>query len=269
MIARLGFSVATDKRPEILIVDEVLSVGDAEFQTKSFERIQGFQALGTTILLVSHSLEKVEQMCSRVVWLGHGKVVALGSAKAVVSQYLGRVAEEEANRLTQERQEREQVLAQGHDGNVQRPPDEWGNHKVEIVGVRITNEHGTEQTIFRTGQTMILDMHYIAHEPVQAPIFGIAIHRQDGIHVTGPNTAFADLKLPRLEGKGTVTYTIPYLPLLEGLYQFSMAVVNQDDSEIYDYHDRTFPFRVINMGEAIKERYGLMTLRGEWKHQAE
>ena len=88
MYARLGFSVATMKRPEILIVDEILGVGDAEFQTKSYERIQRFQGEGTTILLVSHSLERVKELCARAIWLDHGKIIAQGSAEQVVDQYL-------------------------------------------------------------------------------------------------------------------------------------------------------------------------------------
>ena len=99
MFARLGFSVATVVRPDILIVDEILGVGDTEFQMKSFERIQSFQADGTTILLVSHSLEKVDEMCSSAIWLDHGKVIATGSTKTVVNQYLGRTVDHESDRL--------------------------------------------------------------------------------------------------------------------------------------------------------------------------
>jgi len=261
MVARLGFAVATDERPEILIVDEVLSVGDAEFQTKSFERIQSFQGAGTTILLVSHSLERVEEMCARALWLDHGKVVALGLTKAVVDQYVGRVVEAEAERLTQEAER----LAQ--ENTAPEAITRWGNRKVEIVHVRMTDETGTEQTIFRTGLRLHLHMDYVTQGPVASPIFGIAIYRQDGLHITGPNTAFSDMRLPTLEGQGTVVYTIPCLPLLEGLYYFSVAVVNQDDTEIYDYQDRVVPFRVVNLGEGVKERYGLLTLQGEWRHQ--
>jgi lipopolysaccharide transport system ATP-binding protein len=96
----------------------------------------------------------------------------------------------------------------------------------------------------------------------------MGIHRQDGVHVTGPNTAFSGLTLPVLQGAGTVTYTIPYLPLLDGLYLISVAVVNQDDTQTFDYHDRAYPFRVLNQDERVCERYGLLTLRGEWDHVA-
>jgi ABC-type polysaccharide/polyol phosphate transport system ATPase subunit len=251
MFARLGFSVATVVRPDILIVDEILGVGDTEFQMKSFERIQSFQADGTTILLVSHSLEKVEEMCSLAIWLDHGKVIATGSAKTVVNQYLGRTVDIESERLAKETN-----LA---------PNQRWGSQKIKITHVRIVDRHGTEQTVFRTGEKLIVQIEYLAHERSHLPIFGIAIHRQDGMHVTGPNTSFSGYDIPVVEGHGYITYTIPYLPLLEGLYYFSVAVTNQNDTEMYDYHDRAYPFRVINY-IGVREKYGLMTLRGEWQH---
>jgi lipopolysaccharide transport system ATP-binding protein len=261
MVARLGFSVATDVRPEILIVDEILGVGDAEFQTKSFERIQSFRAAGTTILLVSHSLERVREVCSRAFWLDRGKIVAAGAAEGVVSQYLEHNREKEAQQLSAQRSTAET------EGAASEAVTRWGSRKIEITGVRITDERGAEQTIFETGQPLVLHIDYFAHQPIVAPLFGMAIHRQDGVHITGPNTAQAGLTLPELKGQGRIVYQVRRLPLLEGLYHVSVAVVNHDDSEIFDYHDRTYPFRVINAGKDWHERYGLVTLQGQWRHE--
>ena len=249
MVARLGFAVATDVRPEILIVDEILGVGDAEFQTKSFERIQSFQGAGTTILLVSHDLSKVKEMCARAVWLDHGKIVALGSASGVVNQYLGHTTEVEGERLAEE--------------TAARTFRRVGTRKMEITRVRILDGDLREQTIFQTGQKLLVQMDYFAPLPVPSPIFGIALHRQDGLHLSGPNTAQADLTLPTVQGDGSITFAIPFLPLLEGLYEVTAAVVNHNDTEIFDYHDRAYPFRVVN-GDEVRERYGMITLRGEW-----
>lgn len=250
MAARLGFAVATDVRPEILIVDEILGVGDTEFQTKSFERIQSFQAEGATILLVTHSLQKVREMCSRVIWLDRGRLVLEGSAETVVDHYLYKARQAEGARLALEHES-----AAGF--------RRAGNRKVEIVGVRILGGDGRLQSIFQTGQTLRLEMDYVAHEPVESPIFGMAIHRNDGVHITGPNTRFAGEKLPRIRGRGTVIYTIPSLPLLEAKYHISVAVTDWDDTEMFDYHDQAYSFRVVNDGTQ-KERYGLVTLGGRW-----
>ena len=256
MYARLGFSVATMKRPEILIVDEILGVGDAEFQTKSYERIQKFQGEGTTILLVSHSLERVKEICSRAIWLDHGEIVARGSADQVVDQYLGQVTNVERERL---RDASKQPL---------EPASQWGDQKISLSNICLYDGNGQEQTIFQTGDTLILQIDYLAHEKVASPVFGVAIHRQDGTHITGPNTALAHFEIPSVYGKGRITYKIPFLPVLEGLYQFSVAAINHDDTEMFDYHDRVYPFRVINRSGKIQEPYGLVTMAGEWSHQA-
>jgi lipopolysaccharide transport system ATP-binding protein len=253
MVARLGFSIATDERPDILIVDEILSVGDTEFQNKSFERIQNFQGAGTTILLVTHSIERVEEMCARAALLSHGQIVTSGSAKMVVDRYRGRVRQLEAERPLQSAE-----LA-----TVQR----WGNRKVEITNVRITDGSGAPKVIFCTGDQVMVQMDYVAHELIPSPVFGVAIHRNDGAHITGPNTNFSDFEIGAIHGTGTVTYEIPSLPLLNGLYYFSVAIVNSNDTEMYDCHERVYPFRVLNDERVFKERYGFMTLRGDWHHQ--
>jgi len=255
MYARLGFSVATMKRPEILIVDEILGVGDAEFQTKSYERIQRFQGEGTTILLVSHSLERVKELCARAIWLDHGKILASGSADQVVDQYLAQIMNLERENL---RAASRQPLA---------PASQWGDQKISLSNICLYDGNGQEQTIFQTGDTLILKMEYIAHEEIISPVFGVAIHRQDGAHITGPNTSLAHFEIPRVYGKGRITFKIPFLPVLEGLYQFSVAAINQDDTEMFDYHDRVYPFRVINRGGKIQEPYGMITVNGEWTHE--
>jgi lipopolysaccharide transport system ATP-binding protein len=253
MYARLGFSVATFKRPEILIVDEILGVGDNDFQTRSYERILGFQAQGTTILLVSHSLSRVEEVCSRAIWIDQGKMVASGTASSVVNQYLEQIRRQESRRLG---------------GEMAREPVwRWGNHRLEITRVRFTAGDGSERSMFHTGEALNIHLDYIAHQKIPSPVFGVGIHRQDGVHVTGPNTGAAGLELPDLEGSGSLTFSIKNLPLLEGLYRVSVAAHNQSDTEMYDYHDRAYPFRVDNSGTNLKEKYGLMTVQGEWSFQ--
>ena len=251
MVARLGFAIATDVDPDILILDEVLSVGDVAFQQKSAERIQSFRAAGATILMVSHSMDTVEAMCDRAVWLDHGKLMVDGNPAAVVQRYRGDDANVESKRLS----------AAGNLAANQR----WGTGRIEIVSVRLLNEKGVEKTIFQTGDSLVLHIDYECHEKIPSPLFGLAIHRQDGIHITGPNTTFSGITLPLLQGNGSLTFLVSYLPLLDGLYYISVAVVNRDDTEIFDYHDRAYPFRVQNGGGGVRERYGLITLRGEWK----
>ncbi len=252
MWARLGFAVATDVDPDILIVDEILSVGDENFQRKSSERIAAFREKGATILLVSHNMSLIEEMCDRAVLFDHGKVVTIGTAKAVVNSYLERVRGEESQRLAEQ--------------GILNENNRWGNQTIQIETARIRGENGKEQSVFHTGETLILEFEYRARKPIEEPIFGVAIHRQDGVHITGPNTAFANLKLGSIKGKGRISYTIYNLPFLEGLYRFSVAATNSSDTEMFDYHDRVYAFRVDNHGWDVVEKYGMITLGGEWQH---
>lgn len=247
MVARLGFAIATDIVPEILILDEVLAVGDAMFQRKSFERILSFRAAGATILLVSHNLDAVKSVCERAIWLEHGRILADGPAATVVDHY------------------------QFGDSAIQRAPgtlapeQRWGTRRVEITDVRIKNHNGDAQTIFATGDALILEMDYRAHQPTTDLTFGMAIHRHDGMHITGPNTSFAGLTLPTLAGRGTIAFSVAHLPMLEGLYHISVSAHATDVSEMYDYHDRAYPLRVVNTA-ACRERYGMISVRGQWSH---
>lgn len=251
MSARLGFAVATDSQPDILIVDEILSVGDESFQHKSFERIQTIKAQGATILLVSHTMSTIETMCQRAAWLHRGQVVAMGTAKEVVDRYLGRVYDEETNRL----------LEESHTGY--HPGG--ASNLAEISRVKILNSQDAEQHIFFTGEAVQVQIEYLVHQTVESLEVGIAIHRQDGVHITGPNTTFDGLQITAKPGPGGVVYSIPNLPLLEGLYNITVALVNHDGNIILDYQDRFYSFRIDNRGHKVQERYGIMTLSGEWR----
>ncbi len=252
MSARLGFAVATDSQPDILIVDEILSVGDEAFQHKSYERIQAIKAQGATILLVSHTMNMIESVCQRAAWLHRGQILSLDNAKVVVDRYLGRVSEEENL----------QLIAQTHLDDL---PSQRGYKPVEIRQVRILNDQEREQQIFHTGECMQVQIEYVAHEPIDSLEVGIAIHRQDGVHITGPNTTFDGLDIALQPGAGGVTYTVPSIPLMEGLYQLSVALVNRNGDRMLDYHDQFYTFRVNNRGHEVREKYGLVTLRGEWR----
>jgi len=252
MWARLGFAVATDVDPDILIVDEILSVGDENFQRKSSERIAAFREKGATILLVSHNMSLIEKMCDRAVLFDHGKVVTIGTTKAVVNSYLERVRGEESQRLAEQ--------------GILNENNRWGNQTIQIEAAKILGGDGKEQSVFHTGETLILEFEYRAHKPIEEPIFGVAIHRQDGVHITGPNTTFANFKVGNVTGKGKISYTIDSLPFLEGLYRFSVAATNSSDAEMFDYHDRVYAFSIDNHGWDVAEKYGMITLGGEWRH---
>ncbi len=251
MFARLAFSVSIHLDPEILLVDEVLAVGDHDFQLKCLDRIGELKQQGVTICLVTHSPDLARSLCTRALWLDHGKLMEIGEVEPVLSRYLNHASAAASQRLSA-----------GGVSAAQR----FGSRLVEIVEVRLTNLQGEAQNIFETGQPLVLQLDYQTHGPVAHPVFGMGIHRQDGTHVTGPNTSLVGLDLGVIEGKGTITYTVPYLPLLDGLYLISVSAHDRNDVDWYDFHDRAYSFRVVNVSGKIRETYGLMTLCGQWTH---
>ncbi len=251
MYARLAFAIAVHVEPEIMLIDEALSVGDQSFQAKCMSRIYDIRRRGTTVVLVSHDLATVQSMCDRVVWLDKGRVQIIGSATDAVMAYL--------NHMAQHVEFDDAAIEHA----VSSASARWGSGRVQITSVEICDAHGSPVKTFVTGAPMEVRLHYHASAPVEDPVFGIGIHHQSGIHVAGPNTAFAGLHLSRVHGDGVVRYRIPALPLLAGTYHLSTAVVNRDDTETFDYHDRAYPFHVY-VG-ASRERYGLVTLRGAWE----
>jgi hypothetical protein len=128
--------------------------------------------------------------------------------------------------------------------------------------VQLLTKDNKETQLFETGEPLTVVLHYQAIDRIEHPVFGLAIHRGDGTHITGPNTQLTGLDIQAVEGEGTVVYTVASLPLLSGLYSVSVAVHNWEDTEMYDYHDRLYPFRVRAMEGT--EQYGLLTLSGQW-----
>ena len=258
MFARLAFAVSAHLDPEVLLVDEVLAVGDQAFQLKCMDRIEALKRQGVTICLVSHSMEMIRNVCNRVLWFDNGRLVEEGATEPVVRRYIEASINREAERLSHSRTT-----------PPEQAPNRWGDRQVEIVRVRLTDELDRDQTVFETGQPLVVHLEYRAQRPTVSPIFGLAICRHDGMQICGPNTAFDDYILPTVEGSGSVAYEVSRLPLLEGLYWVSVAVADQTYTKSYDYHDRLYSFRVINRSLRVKERYGLITLHGKWQHNAD
>lgn len=249
MYVRLGFSVAVHTEPNILLIDEVLAVGDAAFQRKCLDKIDQLRREGVTILFVSHSLDSVQQICKRAVWVDLGRIIADGSADSIVKQYVWHTYE--ANPVAAiDPQERR-----------------WGNGKVKIERVRLLNGNGLEQSTFKTNEPLTIQIHYRAPQPVEQPVFGLAIHRSDGSHLTGPNTQYNNYEIPLIDGPGIIEYQVSRLPLLEGTYYISVVACSQSLSmaEVFDFHDQLYPFRVYH-GQS-QERLGLIALNGTWANK--
>lgn len=247
MFMRLGFAIAIHVDPDILLTDEVLAVGDESFQRKCLEKIAELQRCGKTILFVSHDMNAIRNLCSRVLWLHQGQVQAIGEADRVVDAYLLFIHEREAEFL-EERQCRleetapeEAAVPPSGKGTVQPSPNRWGSGEISFQRVRFLDAQGNDCFLHRSGEPAVIEMAYQVLRPRPDPVFGIAIYRQDGVWVYGTNTAIDGLTLETLRGKGTVCFHMPALHLLGGQYWLDVAVHARDGTP-YDYwrHCRNF-----------------------------
>jgi ABC-type polysaccharide/polyol phosphate transport system ATPase subunit len=254
MYTRLAFAVATAVDPEILITDEVLAVGDEAFQRKCMDRIYRFRQQGKTIIFVSHALETVRTLCDHAVWLDHGVARKVGGAGEVIDAYLADV----------NRREQAQTQAAG-DPDATMIGTRRGTREIEFTRVELLDANGQPQMVFQTHDPLTLRMHYLAHQPIEQPVFGIGLYHESGFWINGPNTSFAGIPIPRAEGPGYVDYQIPDLPLLAGRYQVSVAVVDQTMLHTYDHHDRMY--RLIVQSDHVRDRYGIVAIPGQWDWQ--
>lgn len=266
MYVRLGFAVAIHTNPDLLLVDEVLAVGDASFQRKCLTSIQKFRDNGGTLVFVSHDLSSIQTICKRVLWLEHGKIQAEGHPTEVIMAYIQHLAAlEEAKQSSSEATDPGDAATSDdtNDGTPAKSQRRWGSGEIRITAVELCDATGQPRATFHNGEPMIIRLSYETSTRVEAPIFGLAIYHQNGTHIAGPNTKFGNLAIPSIQGRGHIDYHIPQIPLLEGSYTLSVAVINTNDTVTYDYHDRLYDFQVYR-GQS-KELYGLVTLNGHWR----
>ena len=247
MYVRLGFAVAIHTDPEILLVDEVLAVGDEAFAHRCLRRIEELLASGRTVIFVSHALGLVEELCSRVLWLDEGRVRLLGDPRRVVDGYRQDVAEDEsrAHREAKEEREREEegahaaVVAAEETGEVLR----WGSGAAEIVGVRLLDAAGAERYHFESGETVTFELEAQAAQPLADFVFGVGLFSPRGVEVWGTNTDIDGFASERFAGRAKVLLDCPGLRLAPGEYLVDVAVHAQDGAP-YDYRRKLLAFTV-------------------------
>lgn len=251
MHVRLGFSVAIHIEPDVLILDEILAVGDQAFQTKCIEQIYSLKQDGTTIILISHNMDVVRSLCTQLLWIEHGALRGAGNVNTIASEYLAETYNP-------------QQQAIGYTGKSFK---RWGTRDIEITAVRLLNEEGREFGLFRTSEQMTIEVHYVAHRAIAEPQIDLAIHRQDGVHVIGPNSHADGLEINSVSGVGRIYYHVERLPLLPARYQVSVTIRDSQLPTVYDHHEQAYPFRVI--ADDLHGMHGLVTIPATWSWQPE
>jgi ABC-2 type transport system ATP-binding protein len=244
MYVRLGFSVAINVDPDVLLIDEVLAVGDEEFQRKCLERIADLRAAGKTIVVVTHSLMTVRSLCDQAAWLENGVIRELGTASDVADAYLGKV---QVDIQTEEAAD---------------PESKWT--QLRITKVELLDGSGQPVTRVATGEPVTFRLHYATTEPVRSPVFSFAVSTPEGVLVTGPNTKEAKVWVDKVDGEGCVDLRVDRLMLLLGAYDITAECTNDSVTHSYDRAGKALRFDV-QPGVPHETFGGLVSLDGQWK----
>ena len=254
MYVRLGFAVAIHVEPDVLLVDEVLAVGDESFTHKCLDKFAEFRRRGRTVLLVTHSLDLVTRFCDEALWLDGGAARAHGDPKRVVDAYLMDVAAAEDRQLlgSDPLHGSTQPLESSHEGGLapDEPPDmfkagegRWGSREVEITRVDVVDGVGQPSHVFQSGDPVEIRLHVHANQPVTDFVFGVGIFNAEGVCCYGTNTHIEGAMAGELKGDGEARFIIDHLDLVEGTYKLDVAV-HRENGTPYDYHRLLHTIRV-------------------------
>ncbi len=225
MVVRLGFAVAINVDPEILLIDEVLAVGDESFQQRCYEKIEDLRRDGRTIVLVSHGLSQITQLCTTTAWIEKGDLRRVGPSYEVVSEYSG-VSHHAQPKRAEELGER------------------WGSQEAEILNVNFLDFNGAER-VPETGKDLILRIAYKTNAPIDGMVIGIRITDLHGNTVWGTNTKRRAVAFGRVSGLGFAEYRVNELPLLAGTYDLTVALSDHSEVNAYDHWDKRIRFNVV------------------------
>ncbi len=271
MYMRLGFAVAVHVDPEVLLVDEVLAVGDQSFTHKCIDKFAEFRRRNKSILLVTHSLDLVEKFCDTAHWLKKGTTQGEGDPKRVVAAYVIDVEDTEENQLAKAEAVRvaaaakEVADAKDHEIELTMPATEtgegpveepqgpkdgfkseegrWGTREIEITNVSISGPDGDAGHVFQSGGSIQIRMDVKSKEKITDFVFGLGLFNADNVCVYGTNTNLEEFQPSEIDGSGVVTFTIDKLDLVEGTFRLDLAA-HKTDGYPYDYHRLLYTFRV-------------------------
>lgn len=267
MYMRLAFSIAISVQPDVLLIDEVLAVGDAAFQNKCIGKIKELKTKGTTIVIVAHDGGTIEKLCDRAVWLSDGEIMADGNPRLVNMKYLQSLSERENARLMEEEAELSLEGTMEKNNLIENPPTKAselsqrvGNRKVEITAVKFMDDHKVCRKDFRTGTSMSILIEYKVNALFEEVSFGIGIFTSENICCYATNTKIDRFTIKELGSRGVIRCEFSELSLLPGTYMLDVAALHPNKTEPYDYLSKKFNFQV---SSEVKDE-GIARLKHHW-----
>ncbi|HUR81456.1 MAG TPA: ABC transporter ATP-binding protein [Thermoanaerobaculia bacterium] len=256
MYVRLGFAVAVHVDPDVLLIDEVLSVGDEEFSAKCVAKIQEMKYRGVTLLFVTHQLDQVRTLCDRAMWLDHGQLEAIGDPMRVVDAYL----QEVSGSATAVPPPAEETPAEPEKS--ENDEERWGSGEIVIRHVALTDHDGRELVALGAGTPVVFDLDVDARAPQDDFVFGLGIYHADGTCVYGTNTDVEGYAPQHIEGAVRVRFVIASLDLVAGTYRLDVAVHTRN-GRAFDY--RRNVVRLV-VGSRVHD-IGVYRPQHEWKFE--
>ncbi len=239
MYVRLGFAVAVEVDPDILLIDEGLAVGDAAFQRKCIQKMDEFRQAGKTMLVISHDLRTIQAISDKILFLNEGKILDIGDPQAMVQSYesLSRKIATQAVRA------------------------EWGTGEVKLTGAEFCDKDGNQTYKFKWGEPLNVKIMYDSPSLIENPVFGFAISDVNGRIIYGNNTQIEKYAIPSIHGKGAISLRIDSVQMSKGVYHFSFSVHSADHKVNYHRLDNIFLIAV----ESEKPFEGYCYMPCSWK----
>jgi homopolymeric O-antigen transport system ATP-binding protein len=257
MFVRLGFAVAIHVEPDVLLVDEVLAVGDMAFQRRCLDKLEEIRSRGATVVVVSHNLRMIESLCRRAAWLEGGRVRLLDDARSVVAGYASAV----------------NCAVRDGDAEPQETTERRGSGEVRFTAVRVVGAGGEEPELFRLGDRLVVEMEYRARQRVDDPSFDVAVYAANGVRVCTATTRLSAVSLGSLDGTGMTRCVFESIPLTAGGYTVTVAIFDRDDMTLYDQWHGAAAFSVASQTigdtrwQLRQDEHGVVYLPVTWERR--
>ena len=251
MFVRLGFAIAIHCEPDILLLDEVLAVGDHSFQLKCINKMKELFKQGVTVIFVSHNLNAVYLVCEKAIYLSKGKIQNYGKTREVINEY----------------KKADLLIARDKTKRDQKNIVRYGTYDVVITKVEFLDNHGQTKDIFHTGDFFRIRIVYFAQKQVENPRVVISFYAEDGTLISRPHTMDHNVVIETMRGEGEISYIINSLPFNMGRYLVSVSIYETNEFVVYDTHQKLYDLIVLEgtIENTIRERFGLLYIPSKWE----
>jgi ABC-type polysaccharide/polyol phosphate transport system ATPase subunit len=263
MYMRLAFAVAIHVDPDILLIDEVLAVGDENFQKKCLNKIDDFQNQGKTVIFVSHDMSTIRKLCDRVIFIEKNGNTKIGDTEQLVNLYFSKIYMKKSVNvisLDSEDQSSNDILDHACEKYINDPNFRWGNQQVRLKDIYFSGTDGQPKNVFGVMEDIVVHAKLEANVPQEKVVVGIAVYKEDGTHLSGPNSKNDGLVIDSIDDVKNIKLVISKPPLLQGTYLFTIAAYDFSCRNPYDHREKHFRFSIVNE----REELGSVKLNCEW-----